>query len=124
MVASTASAGRITIELPEGIREVVAGFAEPLVSDEARMRLTIALSRGNVARGGGPFGGTVFLGERLLSSGVNLVLQSGYSIAHAEIVVLMAAQSELEGGALNLPALTLFASTEPCCQCFGALVWA
>ncbi len=94
------------------------------MTDEARMRLTVALSRENVLRGGGPFGGTVFLGDRLLATGVNLVLQSGYSIAHAEIVALMAAQSQIVGGALNLPALTLFASTEPCCQCFGALVWA
>ncbi len=114
----------MTIELPEWISEVVAGFPEPLLSDEARMRLTVALSRENVARGGGPFGGTVFLGDRLLATGVNLVLQSGYSIAHAEIVALMAAQAALANGALDLPALTLFASTEPCCQCFGALVWA
>ena len=66
----------------------------------------------------------MFLGDRLLASGVNLVLSSGYSIAHAEIVALMAAQSALGTGPLDLPPLTLFASTEPCCQCFGALVWA
>jgi tRNA(Arg) A34 adenosine deaminase TadA len=36
----------------------------------------------------------------------------------------MRAQAALGNTALNAPSLTLFASTEPCCQCFGALVWA
>ncbi len=80
--------------------------------------------RENVARGGGPFGGTVFAEDRLLAAGVNLVLGSGFSIAHAEIVALMRAQAALGEASLSPPPLTLFASTEPCCQCFGALVWA
>jgi tRNA(Arg) A34 adenosine deaminase TadA len=124
MTANTASPGRLVIELPEWLAQVAAEHPGPLVTDEARMAFTIRLSQENVLRGGGPFGGTVFLGDRLVASGVNLVLASGYSIAHAEIVALMAAQAALGGGALNLPPLTLFASTEPCCQCFGSLVWA
>src|SRR3954465_9182091 len=124
MTANSKSTGRLTIELPEWLAQIAAEQPGPLVSDEARMALTIRLSQENVVRGGGPFGGTVFLGDQLVASGVNLVLSSGYSIAHAEIVALMAAQSALGGGALNLPPLTLFASTEPCFQCFGALVWA
>jgi len=114
---------RLIVEVPAWVDAVVSDFAGPLASDEARMALTIRLSSENVARGGGPFGGTVFLGERLLAAGVNLVLSSHFSIAHAEIVALMGAQGVL-GNALSTPALTLFASTEPCCQCFGALVWA
>src|SRR4051812_1862588 len=124
MTSNSASSGRLTIELPEWLSEAVAEYSGPLVTDEARMALTIHLSRENVRRGGGPFGGTVFLDDRLVGCGVNLVLSSGYSIAHAEIVALMAAQAALGGGALNLPPLTLYASTEPCCQCFGSLVWA
>jgi tRNA(Arg) A34 adenosine deaminase TadA len=124
MTMNTASPGRLTIELPEWLAEIAAEHPGPLVTDDERMALTIRLSQENVRRGGGPFGGTVFLEDRLVSSGVNLVLSSGYSIAHAEIVALMAAQQALGGGALSLPPLTLFASTEPCCQCFGSLVWA
>lgn len=124
MNGTNESAARLIIELPEWPAKIAAEYSEPLTSDEARMGLTIRLSQENVRRGGGPFGGTVFLGDRLLASGVNLVLSSGYSIAHAEIVALMAAQSALGTGPLDLPPLTLFASTEPCCQCFGALVWA
>jgi tRNA(Arg) A34 adenosine deaminase TadA len=112
------------IELPPWIDEAVADFAPALVDDEARMALTIRLSEENVARGGGPFASAVFMEERLLAVGVNLVLQSGFSIAHAEIIALMRAQAALGGLALSAPPLTLFASTEPCCQCFGALVWA
>jgi tRNA(Arg) A34 adenosine deaminase TadA len=112
------------IELPEWVDELVASFSRPLVDDEACMALTIALSGENVARGGGPFGATVFHDGRLLSASVNLVLSSGFSLAHAEIMALMRAQAVLGSAALTQPPITLFASTEPCCQCFGALVWA
>ncbi len=118
------TASRIVLEIPAWIDEVVAAFSEPLVGDEAKMALTVRLSQENVARGGGPFGGTVFAEDRLLAAGVNLVLGSGFSIAHAEIVALMRAQVALGSASLRPPPLTLFASTEPCCQCFGSLVWA
>jgi tRNA(Arg) A34 adenosine deaminase TadA len=122
--APFALSSRLTIELPDWVVEVVSDFQLPLLDDAARMALTVRLSEENVARGGGPFGSTVFLDDQLLAAGVNLVLTSGFSIAHAEIVALMGAQATLGGNALSMPKLTLFASTEPCCQCFGALVWA
>ena len=124
MSDAPANPTRLVIEMPPWVDEVVAAFPEPLVDDTARMALTVHLSAENVARGGGPFGGTVFWQDRLLAAGVNLVLSSGFSIAHAEITALMRAQARLGGQASSLPSLTLFASTEPCCQCFGALVWA
>jgi tRNA(Arg) A34 adenosine deaminase TadA len=114
----------LNIELPAWVDELVAAFARPLTDDASRMALTVQLSAENVARGGGPFGGTVFDGEQLLAAGVNQVLESGFSIAHAEIVALMRAQVVLAGKVMSPPPLTLYASTEPCCQCFGALVWA
>jgi tRNA(Arg) A34 adenosine deaminase TadA len=113
------------VDFPAWVDELVASFPRSLETDDARMDLTVRLSAENVARGGGPFGGTVFMDERLLAAGVNCVLQSGLSIAHAEIMALLRAQAVLGGAAsLASPPLTLFASTEPCCQCFGALVWA
>jgi tRNA(Arg) A34 adenosine deaminase TadA len=118
------TARQLVLEIPAWVDEVVDSFGTPLVSDEARMALTVRLSQENVLRGGGPFGGTVFAGDRLLAAGVNLVLGTGFSIAHAEIVALMRAQAALGADSLSPPPLTLFASTEPCCQCFGALVWA
>ena len=112
------------IELPPWVDELVAGFSRPLLDDAACMALTVALSEENVNRGGGPFGSTVFLEGRLIAASVNLVLSSGFSLAHAEIMALMRAQAALGSVANSLPPITLFTSTEPCCQCFGALVWA
>jgi tRNA(Arg) A34 adenosine deaminase TadA len=115
----------LVIDFPGWVDEIVGSFPRSFASDDARMDLTVRLSAENVARGGGPFGSTVFFQERLIAAGVNCVLQSGLSIAHAEIMALLRAQAVL-GAEVSLasPPLTLFASTEPCCQCFGALVWA
>jgi tRNA(Arg) A34 adenosine deaminase TadA len=117
-------ASSLHIGVPGWVEQAVTSFTRPLVDDEARMALTIFLSEENVARGGGPFASTVFLDGQLLAAGVNLVLQSGFSIAHAEIIAMMRAQAVVGGVPTSSSPLTLFASTEPCCQCFGALVWA
>jgi tRNA(Arg) A34 adenosine deaminase TadA len=99
-------------------------------SREARMRLVIGLSRENVARGsGGPFGAAVFErdGGRLVAVGVNRVLASGCSHAHAEMLALALAQRVRGGwdlGAPGLPAHELVSSSEPCAMCCGALPWA
>ncbi len=91
-------------------------------TDSDKMDLAIALSRRNVVEGGGPFGAAVFEGDRCIAAGVNRVLASGFSIAHAEIVAIMAAQQVL-AARTDRPSLTLVTSAEPCCQCFGAIVW-
>lgn len=114
----------IVLAVPAWIDEVAASFEGSLATEEGRMALTIALSRHNVERGGGPFGATVFLGSKLVAAGVNLVLDSGLTIGHAEIVAMMRAQRALAGSPREAGDLySLVASTEPCCQCFGALVW-
>lgn len=98
----------------------------PFDDDARKMALCVALSRENVARGGGPFGAAVFEGATLVATGVNRVLDSGFSLAHAEVVALLRAQQAMPGlgtGALGRR-LTLVTSAEPCCQCFGAIVWA
>ena len=112
---------RLVITIPPFVAEAVAA-AGPLASDAARMRLAIALARANVERGGGPFGAVVFSGSNVVAAGVNRVLDVGFSIAHAEIVALMHAQQVLSDRPAVEP-LTLVTSTEPCCQCFGAIVW-
>jgi len=122
---SSSPTSSLVIEFPAWVEDLVLGFPQPLVDDESRMALTVRLSAENVTRGGGPFGASVFLGEQLVAASVNRVLASGLSLAHAEIMALLRAQSVLgKAATLSAPPLTLFASTEPCCQCFGALVWA
>jgi tRNA(Arg) A34 adenosine deaminase TadA len=115
-------AAPIVIPVPSFIDELVSQ-AGVLDADEARVRLAIQLSHENVQRGGGPFGAVVMAGSQVIAAGVNLVLASGLSIAHAEIIALMRAQQALQSGLAVLGPLALYTSTEPCCQCFGAVVW-
>ena len=123
--SNEAANSRLVFEFPAWIDELVENPEAPPADDDSRMELAIRLSRENIARGGGPFGGVIFCEEKLLALGVNLVLATGQSIAHAEIIALMRAQSALGNDAIGkMPPLTLYASTEPCCQCFGALIWA
>jgi tRNA(Arg) A34 adenosine deaminase TadA len=82
-----------------------------------------------VRRGtGGPFGAAIFEREtgRLLAPGVNLVVGSGCSAFHAEMVAIMVAQKSLgtfDLGGKGLPPYELVASTEPCAMCLGATPW-
>ena len=112
----------IVISVPGFIDELVEQ-AGALDDETARVRLAIRLSHENVQRGGGPFGAVVMAESAVIAGGVNLVLSSAQSIAHAEIVALMRAQQALRQDASARGPLTLYTSTEPCCQCFGALVW-
>ena len=115
----------LIITPPSWMEEVIASFSGSLDSEEERMGLSVYLARHNAERGGGPFGAAVFAGDALVAVGVNQVLASGFSIAHAEIVALMQAQRRLGEpvSAMRGP-VTLVTSAEPCCQCFGALIWA
>jgi tRNA(Arg) A34 adenosine deaminase TadA len=113
----------ISIAIPGWIDDVVASASGGFGDDVARMRLAVALSRENVERGGGPFGAAIFAGDRVIAAGVNRVLGSGLSIAHAEIIAMMRAQTLLGQQPSAAGPLTLVTSCEPCCQCFGALVW-
>jgi tRNA(Arg) A34 adenosine deaminase TadA len=113
----------IVLHVPTWIDDFVSRFDGPLETDEQRMGLAVALSRENVDRGGGPFAAAVFLDRQLVAAGVNLVLDSELTIAHAEIVALLRAQIALRGAPPLAAAQTLVTSSEPCCQCFGAIVW-
>jgi len=96
--------------------------------DEAKVGLAIRLARRNIEeRSGGPFGAAVFDGEgRVIAAGVNRVLPSTCSIAHAEIMAFIAAQARLGRHRLNEGGgrFVLATSAQPCCQCYGASVWA
>lgn len=95
---------------------------------EEQVLLAIELSRMNVEENsGGPFGAAIFTDEgRLVSIGVNRVIQQNCSVAHAETLAFMTAQQRLQQFRLNAIGrrITLATSSQPCCQCFGAAVWA
>lgn len=119
---------QIHLTLPPWMSDVV-DIGRPYVSDEERVGLAIELSRRNVAeQSGGPFGAAVFdaANGRLIAIGVNRVVPQSCSIAHAEIMALMIAQQRLAQHRLNQNdgRYVLATSAQPCCQCYGATVWA
>ena len=118
----------VTLELPGWVEELDLRDREyPTMGD--RMRLVVELARLNVERGtGGPFGAAVFdlSTNRLVAPGMNLVVPSSCSVAHAEMVAIMVAQrvvGDFDLGGEGKPAYELVASTEPCAMCFGATPW-
>lgn len=97
--------------------------------DEAKVALAIALSRGNLDHGsGGPFGAVLFdADDRVIAAGVNRVVPHTTSLAHAETMAFMLAQQRLQSPRLNAVLrgpVTLATSSQPCCQCYGATIWA
>ena len=96
---------------------------------DSQMALAIELSRLNVQYGtGGPFGAAIFECDsgRLVSVGVNRVVPTNCSLAHAETMAFMMAQQSLQtydlGNAL-LPSHRLVTSAQMCVMCYGALFW-
>jgi tRNA(Arg) A34 adenosine deaminase TadA len=117
----------IEIRLPRWVARELER-AEAFDSVEQRMDLVISLAESNARRGsGGPFAAAVFDLENraLLAVGVNLVVASGYSIAHAEMVALSLAQRATGGFDLGSGTASreLVSSVEPCAMCLGAICW-
>jgi tRNA(Arg) A34 adenosine deaminase TadA len=119
----------VTLRLPGWVGELSSDGDRVRRTVEDRMRFVVELSRLNVRNGtGGPFGAAIFEREtgHLLAPGVNLVVGSGCSVFHAEMVAIMVAQRVLgtfDLGGQDLPPYELVASTEPCAMCLGATPW-
>jgi tRNA(Arg) A34 adenosine deaminase TadA len=119
---------QVHLTLPAWVHESVDAGAV-CKSDAEKVALAIELSRINVEAGtGGPFGAVVFgPDDRIISIGVNRVLPQNTSLAHAENMAYMLAQQRLQTARLNERVggtVTLATSSQPCCQCYGATVWA
>ena len=118
---------QIHLTLPPWIGDVV-DTGKRYITDEQRVGLAIELSRHNIEHGhGGPFGAAVFHADgRLVSVGVNRVVPQTCSVAHAEMMAFMSAQQRLASHRINADGgrYTLATSAQPCCQCYGATVWA
>lgn len=118
----------LRLRLPDWVAPTVVG-AGPLDTVEARVRLVLGLATESIARGsGGPFAAAVFERDsgRLVSVGLNLVVPSDCSSAHAEVVALSLAQQRVGSfdlSAPTLPAMQLVASSEMCAMCLGAVLW-
>ena len=123
---------QIHLTLPAWVHDAVdTNRAYP--SDTDKVGLAIELSKHNIdARTGGPFGAVVFAPEdRIIAVGVNRVVPHSCSVAHAEMMAYMLAQGRTQRLRLNrdqddnvVGPITLATSSQPCCQCYGATVWA
>lgn len=118
---------QVHLTLPAWVHDAI-DSAAAYPGDEDKVGLAIALSRRNVeANSGGPFGAVVFGPDhRVIAVGVNRVMPHTCSLAHAENMAYMLAQQRLQTPRLNERAgpITLATSSQPCCQCYGATVWA
>jgi len=118
----------LSLRLPNWINDHIMQAPAFFETIEERMRFVLTLSRQNVLnKTGGPFAAVVFDSEgRIIAPGVNIVVTSKCSVFHAEIIALALAQKILgrydisDGGKLQYD---LFATTEPCAMCFGAIPW-
>ena len=123
---------QVHLTLPAWVHDAV-DTARDYPSDADKVGLAIALSRQNIeAQSGGPFGAAVFGADhRVIAVGVNRVLAHACSVAHAEMMACMLAQGRTQRPRLNRDAggatvgpITLASSSQPCCQCYGATIWA
>lgn len=118
---------QVHLTLPPWVDELV-DDTRRFATDEERVGLAIALAARNIEHGfGGPFGAVVFNADgRVVSVGVNRVVPQTCSVAHAEMLAYMSAQQRLASYRLNATGrrYTLATSAQPCCQCYGATMWA
>lgn len=123
---------QVHLTLPPWVHDAVDTSAT-FASDADKVSLAIGLSRLNVEHAsGGPFGAAVFgPDDRIVAVGVNRVLPHSCSLAHAETMAYMLAQQRTQRARINEPApgeragpYVLATSAQPCCQCYGATVWA
>lgn len=118
-----------TLHLPDWAVEENTCLPATLPSPAERMAVVLNFARWNFERKtGGPFAAGVFERDsgRPIVIGVNRVLATGVSSAHAEVMALGLAQKILgqwDLGAPGLPALELVVNWRPCVQCYGAAMW-
>lgn len=90
--------------------------------DERYMGLALDEARRALAAGEVPVGAVVVLAGHVIGSGHNMPLGSSDPTAHAEIVALRRAGSQIRN--YRLPGATLYVTVEPCAMCCGAAVHA
>lgn len=128
----------VTITLPEWAREETSYYEKEYNSDNEKMALAIHLSARNVEEGtGGPFGSAIFYENKLISIGMNRVVNLNNATLHGETVAIQMAQKQCHSFSFQLvrnfpggeekksdsDGFELFTSCEPCAMCLGATLW-
>lgn len=118
----------VYIEYPAWVDDVV-DWNRAYRTDDARMRLAIAVAHANVEQAtGGPFGAAIVESEsgHVVAVGMNSVVRLNNCTLHGEMVAFMMAQRRLGSftlGAEGMPRHELVTSCEPCAMCLGAALW-
>ena len=87
------------------------------------MSEAIALSQNGVQNNeGGPFGCVIVKDDEIVGRGNNRVTSSNDPTAHAEVVAIRDACTNL--GTFQLDDCEVYTSCEPCPMCLGAIYWA
>jgi len=119
----------MVVRLPDWVEGFLAEQPRSVPGVAGRMELVLRLAEQNLIReNGGPFGAAIFQLESgaLVSVGVNAVVSSRCSLAHAEMMAIAIAQRALghhDLGGTGMAAHQLVVSAEPCAMCFGAILW-
>jgi tRNA(Arg) A34 adenosine deaminase TadA len=128
MMGGMTRAASFSASLPAWLADGLDDLPHELPTLDDRMDLVNELADRNWRAGnGGPFAAVVVdaVTGRLVSAGVNVVLSSGLSSAHAEVTALSLAQTAL--GRWDLGAagadLQLVVNWRPCVMCYGATMW-
>jgi len=113
------------IEELEEIRASNRVFATP----EEKMDLVMRFARRNFEQNtGGPFAAGVFerATGKMVMVGVNRVLASNCSSAHAEFMALSLAQKAIQSydlGGVGQPEHEFVVNWRPCAMCYGSVLW-
>ena len=119
---------RIDLVVPEWLRHENDSLPHILPTLDDRMRVVNRLADRNHRKGsGGPFAALVVdtATGRPVAAGVNLVLSSGLSGAHAEVITLSLAQIVTQNWDLGAAGADrqLVVNWRPCAMCYGAVLW-
>ena len=91
--------------------------------DSPFMARAIKLAIANVhSAQGGPFGAVVVRNGEIIAEAANSVTRTNDPTAHAEMLAIRSACAKLQQ--FELRGCELYASSEPCPMCLGAIYWA
>ncbi len=87
------------------------------------MEAAVREARAGLGRGeGGPFGAVVVRGGTIVARAHNRVVRTRDPTAHAEVLAIRKASRRL--GRFDLSDCEIYATSEPCPMCLGAILWA
>jgi tRNA(Arg) A34 adenosine deaminase TadA len=119
----------ICLSLPDWAEAELATLPTHMETLAERMAPVIRFSQLNIDHDtGGPFAAGVYERDtgKLVTIGVNRVVPSNCSSAHAEVMTLSLAQKMLgtfDLGGVGMPAFQLVVNWRPCAMCYGAVLW-